>query len=374
MGDLCIPEIHMEQYANRLLRNEGGKRIPLSGSLEITFRCNNRCVHCYVNKAPNDQEEKAKELTCEEISRLLDKIAQEGCLSLLITGGETLIREDFGEIYLYAKRKGFLVTVFTNGTLITPSIADLFSEFPPRSVEITLYGVTEKTYENVTQCEGSYQRCKEGIGLLVARRIPLRLKTMVLKANKHEFFGIKNFAKDLGVDFRFDALINERLDRARRVRRLRISPYEVVELDLTDPKRKRGFVEFFERTRRVRPDPESLFHCGAGVHSFHVDPYGRLMCCMMVRSPSYDLRNGGFRQGWHEFLPTVVKKKSEKGSPCQDCDLIHVCDQCPGWSQLEHGDPEVPVDYLCQVTHLRAEAFGVGGYGSLGDQRVGLVH
>jgi radical SAM protein with 4Fe4S-binding SPASM domain len=363
MGNSRIPEIDIASYSQRLLDNQGAKRIPLSGTLELTFRCNNRCVHCYVNQRIDDTGEKEKELRNAEICHLLDDLAEQGCLSLLLTGGEPLVREDFRDIYLYAKKKGLLITLFTNGTLITPSLADFLKEFPPRSIEISLYGITERTYERVTRSPGSYKTCRNGIDLLMERNLPLTLKTVVLPVNRHEFLGIKAFVEGLGLAFRFDALINGRVDGRRSVAKLRIPPHEVVELDMTDPRRGFEFVRLYERTSGIKQDPDLLFRCGAGVNSFHIDPYGRLMLCIIGRNPSYDLRRGSFREGWHVFLPRIREQKLKRKNKCADCDLRFICDQCPGWSQLEYGDQEMPSEYLCKVAHLRAEAFGIGKYG-----------
>ena len=363
MGNFCIPECDISSYSQRLVNTEGQKRIPLSGTLDLTFRCNNRCVHCYVNKGIDDNKEKEKELTYPEICRLLDDLAEEGCLWLLLTGGEPLVREDFLDIYLYAKKSGFLITVFTNGTLITPSVADCFREFPPRAIEISLYGITEKTYERMTQTPGSYEKCMVGIDLLLERNLPLKLKTVITTINRHEFMAIKNFVQDLGLEFRFDALINGRVDGRRNTARLRIPPHEVVELDMTDPRRGPEFVSLYERTCGIKQETDLVYRCGAGVNSFQIDPYGRLMLCTLARNPSYDLRSGSFREGWHDFLPRIREQKLKRRNKCVGCDLRVICDQCPGWSQLEYGDQAMPVGYLCQVAHLRAEAFGIGGSG-----------
>ncbi|HUT71650.1 MAG TPA: radical SAM protein [Desulfatiglandales bacterium] len=360
MGNSCIPEIDIASYWQRLINNEGAQRIPLSGTVELTFRCNNRCVHCYVNKRIDAPGEKERELSCTHVCRILDDLAEEGCLWLLLTGGEPLVREDFRDIYLYAKKKGFLITLFTNGTLITPSLADFFEEFPPRSVEITLYGITERTYEQVTRSPGSYGRCRKGIDLLMERGLPLKLKTVILTVNRHEFLAIKEFVEGLGLEFRFDALINGRVNGRRNVAKLRIPPHEVVELDMTDPRRGPDFARLCERMSGVRQDPDLLFRCGAGVSSFQIDPYGRLMLCTIARNPSYDLRRGSFRKGWHDFLPRIREQKLKIRNKCADCDLRFICNQCPGWSQLEYGDQEMPLDYLCQVAHLRAEAYEIG--------------
>ncbi|NIQ37561.1 MAG: radical SAM protein, partial [Proteobacteria bacterium] len=245
MKDSSIPEVNIEDFAPKLVQKSGAKRTAFSGTFEPTFRCNNRCVHCYVNKPQDDDQEKGRELTYPEICRIFDEIAEQGCLRLLLTGGDPLVREDFEDIYRYAKKKGFLITLFTNGTLITPSLADFLKEFPPRFIEITLYGATEGTYERVTRSPGSYGKCLEGIELLVQRNLPLKLKTVAMTLNRHEFMRIKRFVENLGLDFRFDALINQRIDGCRDLTELRIAPREVMDLDLTDPKRRSGFVECY---------------------------------------------------------------------------------------------------------------------------------
>jgi MoaA/NifB/PqqE/SkfB family radical SAM enzyme len=158
-----IPNISYAQFGEQLYNSAVTKRIPITGSFELTFRCNLRCVHCYCNLPPNDQDAIEKELTTEEVFDIFDQIAEAGCLWLLITGGEPLLRKDFLEIYTYAKKKGFIITLFTNGTLITEEIADYLKEWPPNKVEITLYGVTSETYERVTGISGSFKRCKRGI-------------------------------------------------------------------------------------------------------------------------------------------------------------------------------------------------------------------
>src|SRR3954468_8734008 len=161
-------------------------RLPLNGTIEVTRRCPLTCLHCYNNLAMDDAEARARELPFDEHRRLLDDLADAGCLWLLYTGGEIFARRDFLDIYAYAKRKGFLITLFTNGTLITEKIADFLADMRPFTIEITLYGGTKETYEKLTGIPGSYDRCMRGIDLLLERKLPLKLKTVALSINKHE--------------------------------------------------------------------------------------------------------------------------------------------------------------------------------------------
>ena len=354
-----IPVTTYTEFSSRIHDKTAGQRIPISGSIEVTARCNLRCVHCYINLPAGDIDAKQKELTYKQICDILDQIADEGCLWLLFTGGEPFIRPDFLDIYTYAKNKGFLITLFTNGTTITPHIADYLSEWRPFSIEITLYGITKETYERVTGVQGSYEHCMRGIELILDRTIPLKLKSMIMTLNKDEIWDMRNYAESSGVDFRYDPLLNLRLDYDQRPAEFRISPEEIVDIDLSDKKQMKKLRSFIDKFLGPVNNSEYLYQCGAGVRTFHIDANGQLSVCMLSRVPSFDLRNGRFRDGWYEFVPNVLTQKWLRESPCKKCDLISFCGQCPGWALVEHADQERPVEYLCQIAHARAEALGL---------------
>ena len=142
------------------------KRIPISASIEITRRCNNRCIHCCSNLPLKDPFARHNEMNAVEHFRILDEMAAAGCLWVLFTGGEIFARRDFLDIYAHAKRQGFLITLFTNGTLITPDIADYLVEMPPFYIEVTLYGYTRRIYERVTGVPGSTATTDSGCWLM----------------------------------------------------------------------------------------------------------------------------------------------------------------------------------------------------------------
>jgi len=206
-----IPELGYGEFSKRLHEKVAGQRLPIVGSMELTLQCNLRCKHCYLDTVHDGMPE-SRELTVEEYREIFRQLAEAGTLWLLLTGGEPLLRPDFDEIYLAAKRAGFIITLFTNGTLITPRLADLLAEWRPFQVEITLYGLTQATYERVTGIPGSHKRCMTGIELLKERGIPFNLKTIAMTLNVHELEGMKAFAESLGVGFRFDPIINAGVD------------------------------------------------------------------------------------------------------------------------------------------------------------------
>jgi radical SAM protein with 4Fe4S-binding SPASM domain len=341
----------------------GGARVPFSGTIELTHRCNNRCTHCYNNLPINDRNARQRELSYHEYCRLLDEITAAGCLWLLITGGEAFLHKDFLEIYAYARQKGLLISLFTNGTLITGEIADYLQRKPPFSIEISLYGRTPRTYERVTGVPGSFERCMQGIRLLQARDLPLQLKTMAITLNKHEIWEMKQFVEmELGLEFKFDPVINPRCDGSQGPLDVRLTPAEVVELDLKDPDRITEWNEFCDKFNGHDLSSEQtglLWKCGGGQNSFAIDPYGKLRMCILSFSDTYDLRRGSFGEGWEHFLYQIRQKKITRQTKCVSCRIIDLCGMCPANAELECRDAEAPVDFLCQVAHLRAYSLGL---------------
>lgn len=355
MGCPIWPELDLGELSREQLGRLHGRRYPFVGSFELTERCNLACVHCFINQPAGSQAARASELTTAQIAGILDQIADAGCLYLLLTGGEPLLRPDFMDIYRHAKQRGFLLTVFTNGTLLTPRMADFLAESPPRYLEITLYGATQETYERVTQVPGSYAQCRRSIELALERDLPLELKTIVMRPNRHELQDMKALAAQLGAAFRYDAILWPRLDGGQQPYAQRLSPQEIVALDQENPERMLEWQEAYSRAPNLTRQ-ETVYACGAGHHGFHVDASGKLSVCMMARRPSYDLLQGSFQEGW-QALGTVIKEKRELETPCRTCRVGVLCPQCPGWSQMVHGDNETPVEFVCQVGRLRAAQF-----------------
>jgi len=342
-------------YANR--------RVPLEVSLEVTRRCPLECLHCYNNLPMGDLAARNRELSRDEHFKLLDELAELGCLWLLYTGGEIFARKDFLEIYTQAKRKGFLITLFTNGTLITEKTADYLLEWPPFAIEITLYGRTKETYEALTGVPGSYERCLRGIEALRRRGLPLKLKTVPTTVNKHEVLAMKEFAEqELHLEFKFDSLINPRIDCSQSPLAIRLLPEEVVALDLHSPKVAAEYRKLAEHEMEQPPaleKIETVYSCGGGVNSFAIDPYGHMSICVLSHQESYDIRSGSVKEGWEQFLLHVRMRKRKRISKCVSCRLHSLCSMCPANGELENGDRESPVDFLCQVAHLRAMALGL---------------
>ncbi len=350
----CAQESYMpnDQFLTAFNKKVMGLQIPLAGSLDLTYRCNLRCVHCYLGALRNDRN-KYREMSIGKVLSIIDEAVSAGCLYLLITGGEPLIRDDFSEIYSHARRSGLIVTVFTNGTLISDDVLELFQELPPNQVEISLYGASAATYEKITRVPGSYDRCVQGIGRMLECRIKVALKTILMTFNRDELSEMEKFANNLGVRFRFDAAINACLDGDRSPLNLRVPPEEAIEKEFYDPKTVSGWKEF---VAEYKPYPTvDLYECGAGICCFHVDAHATLKPCLMVTDICYDLSDGNFLEGWRHIARDIRERKPGANSLCSNCDKRHLCGYCPGFLKLETGFEDVHSLYLCALGSSRLE-------------------
>ena len=185
---------------------------------------------------------KPEELSSAEILRIAGEAASLGAVWCLVTGGEPLLRPDFPEIYLGLKRLGLLVSVFTNATPVTDEHVALFQRYPPRDIEVTVYGVTKETYERVTRRPGSYDAFMRGLIGCFAGGVKVRLKTVAIRSNMHEMAEIERFCREHTKDYhRFDPVMHLRLDgdpvRNADIRAERLTPEEIVALEQADEER-----------------------------------------------------------------------------------------------------------------------------------------
>jgi radical SAM protein with 4Fe4S-binding SPASM domain len=345
------------------------KRAALSFDLEITARCNNDCRHCYINLPAGDLKAKARELSLVEILGIARQAVDLGAMWCLISGGEPLLREDFTDIFLGLKRLGLLVSVFTNATLVTDEHLRLFRAYPPRDIEVTVYGVREETYERVSGRPGSFAAFKKGFDRLLQSGVKMRLKAMAMRSNIHEMPAIREFCEKHTKDyFRYDPMLHGRFDGdARRnamIRAERLTAEEIVGLERADAKRfgaLRSNCQEFISPEFAHISCNHLFHCGAGNGSFSVGYDGTFRLCSSLWAPgtTYDLRKGILREAWETAVPRVREMRSKRKEfleTCRKCSLINLCLWCPAHSHLETGEMDIQVPYFCAVAHARAEA------------------
>lgn len=363
-------------FVEKTRLDQGGPwqtRQPLLGRLdiELTERCNNDCIHCCINLPMDDIPAQQREMTTDEVKGVLTQAAVLGCLSVRFTGGEPLLREDFEELYLYARRKGMKVMLFTNARLVTPQLADLFARIPPGElVEVTVYGMKPESYEAVSRKPGSHAEFRRGVDLLLERGVPFVVKGALLPPNRDEIDEFEAWAATIpgmdrppGYSMFFD--LRGRRDsktKNRQIAGLRPSPEDG--LAVLSRHRESYLNEMAQFCSKfMGPSADRLFTCGAG-HGTCVDAYGRAQMCMMLRHPDlvYDLRNGSLRDALTSFLPRLREMRATNAdylARCARCFLKGLCEQCPAKSWAESGTLDTPVEYLCRVAHAQARDLGL---------------
>lgn len=338
--------ISKTEFYSRLADKAYERRVPLMATLELTYGCNMRCVHCY-----NPTHEAQGELTAEEFYRILDQLAEEGCLFVTFTGGELFTRKDAFEIFAYAKGKGFELILFTNATTITVERAERIKALQPWRMETSLYGATQETYERVTRIPGSFRQFQRGVELLRQRDIPLLVKMPLLTLNRHEVAQAKALVEGWGVRFVYLTGIEPRQDGSREPLGYRLPPAEVLKVN----EEMRGKESHDRHEETSCQASEGLFHCRCGKNSLAITPYGEMNLCINFPVPRYDLRRGNVSTGWRTLVAYVDSAKPSEAYECPSCDLRSDCRQSPLDAWLETKDLSPCLPYFKELATLEKE-------------------
>lgn len=340
--------------------------------MEFTERCNNNCIHCYINLPADDFDAKGKELSTGDIKDILKEAASLGCLTVRFTGGEPLFREDFEDLYIFSRRLGLKVLIFTNATLITPHIAELFSRIPPlEKIEVSVYGMKQESYEAVTRVAGSFEAAWSGINLLLERRIPFIVKGVLLPPNKADVRELDAWVatipwmdKPPSYSMFFDLRARKDSEEKNRIiKKMRLSWSDGAGILSRNGGSYFKEVEEF-CSKFIGPPGDKIFSCGAGVGGGCVDAYGNFQLCMTLRHPEtiYDLKRGYLKDALTRFFPELRELKAQNPdylSRCARCFLKGLCEQCPAKSWIEHETLDTPVEYLCEIAHAQAKQLGL---------------
>ncbi len=331
----------------RLTKKLSSVRHPVSGTFELTWDCNFHCAHCYLKGYRSEDR-----LDSTSVIRMLEDMAEDGCLGLVLTGGEPLCHPDFRKIYGRAVRLGFLVTLFTNGSLIDNQTADFLADHPPRCVELTLYGGDEESYRTVTKTRGNFSRVLDGLDRLLERGISVVPKAMLLRPLLGQVDKLRELTKVRELSIRIDPIIDPTLAGDMEPLAYRLDPEEAVGIEMDDPERLEKLGPYDEMWRKISPGM-SESACLAGFSSFHIDPRGQLMPCLQLREPMVPMLPEGFAAAWQR-LGSYRRPRYDESSLCGRCDLTHLCGYCPGLLQLGEAPPVDGDGYHCRIARARA--------------------
>jgi radical SAM protein with 4Fe4S-binding SPASM domain len=324
---------------NEILARTSQQHRLFSVHWELTYRCNERCSHCYLNVLSPDADT-PEELTTSECLRVLDELAALGVLNLTFSGGEIFVRRDLLEIARHAHAARFLLRLFTNGIAITPVIADHIAELHPYAVEISLYSTHPEIHENITGRQRSFELTTRALRLLHERGVRTVMKTPLIRENIRELHGLEAFARDLGAQFRYDFTITPKDDGSCAPLRHRLTYDDWVWL----------FRETLDVTmwshRDLQADEAA---CNIAGNALAIDPYGNVMPCVQVRALVGNVHTRSLKEIWQEspVWPRLRAMTWDKLCSCRDCTLRSMCIRCHGLARLEDDDIWGPASVNC---------------------------
>lgn len=347
-----VKKFDPDEKFRRIIAAVERRKIPLWLHIDLTYRCNLNCIHCYCRGLSEDYLKGKEELSRAEIKNTLDELSRIGALYLTLSGGEVLMRDDFLDAAAYARMRNFTVTVFTNGTLIDGHIAKEFRSLAIAAVELSLYGVTAGVHDAVTQTPGSFDAVKEAAAVLKKHGLRVVLKTTFMEQNYHQSRQIPGFSYEMGADdFRFTVELSPKNDGCRLPQGLQLSGGKMRDI-LHHTMSGSGGDEY-------RQNPLDKPLCGSGSIGCYISPYGDVYPCAQLLMPMGNVREKSFRAIWHadSGLRRELASLRTYGdlTECRLCPYVRHCRKCMGLAQLETGDMRACYTTLKEIAQAVGE-------------------
>ena len=321
--------------------------IPLAAHMDITWRCNERCVHCYL-----DHDGKG-EMTTEEIKDILRQLADCSTFFLSISGGEPLLRRDCFEILEYARALRFNVKLKTNAVMIGPKEAARIRKLGIEQVQISMYSHRPEVHDAITKLPGSLRRTTEAIRHLKANSVKVSVTDVLMKYNNRDVRGVKQLAKELGVNFVVDPTITPMLSGDRSILSLGITQAELEEV-MHSEELVGDVDEYCAPPSAVDDDVLEGYSCSAGHSLAYISPFADVYPCVQFPMPCGSLRKQSFHEIWYGS-PAFLELRSvhvRDLHTCSHCTHTAYCSRCPGLAYME-GDYRGPSSIDCQKSYVR---------------------
>jgi radical SAM protein with 4Fe4S-binding SPASM domain len=333
----------MEDIHTRALKSG----VPLDVQVDLTYRCNERCIHCYL-----DHEDHG-EMTTPELKRLFDQLAEAGVFFLTLSGGEILVRKDFFEILEYARALTFCVKLKTNAVLIREREAERIRSLGVHAVQISIYSHRPEVHDQITKVPGSLQRSVNAIRLLRAYGIRVTIANVLMLQNMGDSPGVKALAAELGVEASIDPTITPRMDGDRAILALNIDRATLAKVFRDQSV---GGTAEESGALPATADDAALddLPCSAGHTACYVSPYGDVYPCVQFPLPSGNVRQTRFLDIWRHSaqLNEVRSIKTGDLTGCSRCTHVATCTRCPGLAYME-GNMRGPSSQDCEKSFVR---------------------
>ena len=357
-----------EPYISRYMHSKGRRLgIPVSGTFELTARCNFNCPMCYVHLTQEQVTARGQELTAAQWLSIAKEARDMGMLFTLLTGGEPLVRKDFFEIYRGMKEMGLLLSVNSNGSMLKGKILEQFLEDPPFRFNISLYGGSNETYRNMCGLP-VYDDVKQNIRALRKAGIDVSLNLSITPYNKADIAQIYHDATELDVNVRASSYMYPpvRINGEQYGCNKRLSAAEAAELEIAWDQLRLSPEQFEARTnsilQRIRVnngdcpiEADEGVRCRAGSTSFWMTWDGRMLPCGMMTTPAVSPLELGFRAAWEQLRAETAQIRTP--SACGSCSYKDICSVCAAMCYAETGRFDGMPEYVCSKTREQSRLF-----------------
>jgi len=339
------------RLTGRLFETTVALRIPLSVHIDLTMRCNERCVHCYRVVEPRP------ELSTAELLALLDDVARAGTLYLTFSGGEIFLRADLFALIEHAKRLRFDVRLKSNALLVTAARAGRLRALGVRQVDVSVYSADPEVHDAITKIPGSLARTVEGVRRLRHEGIVVKLSCPLMTVNVGSYRAVRALAEELGALSGFDPMITARNDGDTGPVALRISSRDLFRV-LRDPSMSPG--PAVDAAPAPAADDHDDVPCGASHNACYISAYGDVAPCVAMPIPCGNVREEPFGEIWHRAprMQEVRAIRTRDLHTCADCAASPFCGRCPGQALVEDGDLRGPSHAACEQALVAARVAG----------------
>jgi len=321
--------------------------IPLNVQLDITYRCNERCVHCYLDHDDHG------EMTTEEIKRLLDEMADAGVFILTLSGGEIFLRKDFFEILEYARQLMFCVKLKTNAVFIREHEAARIRDLGVESIQVSIYSHRPEVHDAITLVKGSLKRSVDAIRFLHSQGLRVIIANVLMAQNMADYQGVRALANELGVECTLDPTVTPMMDGNRSTVGLGVDSKALRQV-FRDASLVGDVDEFCAIAAESSADALDATPCSAGHTACYVSPYGDVFPCVQFPLPTGNVRQQGFLDIWRNSsqMNDVRSIRLKDLTTCTSCSHVASCTRCPGLAYME-GNMRGPSSQDCEKSFAR---------------------
>jgi len=349
---MTAPRSEYKYLTNFLHEQAAAAGVPLNGTFEVTGRCNLACRMCYIRQGAGDLLARSRELSAAQWLSLAEQATAEGMLFLLLTGGEIFLRPDFLQIYEPLTVMGLNLTLYSNGTLVTPAIARRLGMRPPNRLEVTLYGASPETYAAVTGSAEAFHQALRGIDLLHDAGVTLAIKATLTRRNVQDLEAIRALAHARNLPLKTGWMLTERVDGAPcAIEDERLPLDEVMAMEEADAETRAAWAAV-DPAEAIECDP---MYCHAGKAAFSITPEGTMGPCMDLPLPAARPLEVGFRPAWDAVR--AYTRTVQSPEECLDCAVRSYCPSCPARNYVATRSVTSPDRHCCAIAHARQARF-----------------